>query len=140
MTEWCSVHWYVKSFNHYRTDIQYLAQETTDDINTHKCLIVFQEGADDDVQLEVEDAVRLAAEEYRGDELIKFYWANDATSALSANIREACRLGEVSDRPTMILLDVKNDGTFYVSQDKNITAATIKFFLLDYRNGPKQQI
>jgi nucleoredoxin len=121
--------------------MRYLAEETTDDINTHKCLIVFQEGVDMDVQIEVENAVRMSAEEYRGDELIKFYWANDATSALSGNIREACRLGEVTDVPTMILLDVKNDGTFYVSKDRNITTATIKLFLLNYSNdGNRQQI
>ena len=118
----------------------FFAQETTDDINTHKCLIVFQEGVDMDVQIEVENAVRMSAEEYRGDELIKFYWANDVSSALSGNIREACRLGEVTDTPTMILLDVKNDGTFYVSKDRSITTATIKFFLLNYSNGTRQQI
>ena len=93
-----------------------------------------------DLQTEVENAVRTSAEEYRGDELIKFYWANDVSSALSGNIREACRLGEVTDTPTMILLDVMNDGTFYVSKDRSITTATIKFFLLNYSNGTRQQI
>lgn len=109
-----------------------LGVDTTDDINTHKCLIVFQEGVCDDVQLAAEEAVRVAAEEYRGDEFIKFYWANDPDNSLSRNIRKACRLGDVADTPTMVLLDVKNDGTFYVSEDKNITATTIKFFLLNY--------
>jgi len=115
-------------------------EETTDDINTHKCLIVFQEGTDEELQEEGENAVRMVAEEYRGDELIKFYWANDADSALPTNIRDACRLGVATDTPTMILLDVRNNGTFYVSPDDEITVASIKFFLLNYKELTEQHI
>ena len=72
--------------------------KTTDDINTHKCLIVFHEGGDDEEQMDEEDTVRDAAEEYRGkgDEFIKFYWACDAEAPLSSNIRQACQLGPIS--------------------------------------------
>jgi len=121
--------------------------KTTDDINMHKCLVVFHEGGDENDQLDVEDAVRDAAEEYHpGDEYIKFYWAFDATSALAASIRNACQLGDAEDEltdvpvPTMVLLDIKNDGYFYVSDEIDITPETIKSFITNYKSARRGQI
>jgi hypothetical protein len=114
--------------------------KTTDDINTHKCLIVFLEGGDDNEQMDVEDAIQDAAEEYVGDELIKFYWACDADAPLCANIRRAVRLGPIDGTPTMVLLDIPSDGAFYVSPEKDITAEAISQFLSTYMNLPRGQI
>ncbi|KAG7369035.1 redoxin domain protein [Nitzschia inconspicua] len=116
--------------------------KTTDDINTHKCLIVFHEGGDDEEQMDIEDAVRDAAEEYRGDgdDFIKFYWACDPDAPLSSNIRQACQLGPISDVPTMILLDIPNDGTFFVSDAEEITTETIVSFLSNYNECRRGQI
>lgn len=111
--------------------------KTTDDINTHKCLVVFHEGGDEDEQMEVEYAVRDAAEEYRptdGDELVKFYWALNPDAPLSANIRKACNLGPIGDLPSMVLLDIPNDGTYYVSEERDITEDTIVEFLGNYQD------
>lgn len=107
--------------------------KTTDDINTHKCLIVFHENGDEEEQFDVEYAVKDASEEYRGDEFIKFYWAFDQEVGMAANIWEACGLLD-SEVPTMVLLDVKNDGAFYVSDEAEITPETIKFFLMNYES------
>jgi hypothetical protein len=90
---------YITDFPFYPKPWGDLCKKTDDRINTHKCLIVFHEGGDDEEQMEVEDAVREAAKEYRGDELIKFYWACDCDAPLSANIRQACHLGEAGDSP-----------------------------------------
>jgi nucleoredoxin len=109
--------------------------KTTDDINTHKCLVVFHEGGDEDDQMEVEYAVRDAAEEYRsGDELVKFYWACDPEAPLSANIRKACNLGPVGNLPSMVLLDIPNDGIYYVSEERDITEDSIIEFLGNYQD------
>jgi hypothetical protein len=107
--------------------------KTIDDINTHKCLIVFHENGDEEEQFEVEYAVRDASEEYTGDEYIKFYWAFDQEMGMAANIWDACGL-EDSNQPTMILLDIKKDGVFYVSDETEITPETIKFFLMNYKS------
>lgn len=114
--------------------------KTTDDINTHKCLIVFHEGGDDEEQLDVEDAVKEAAVEYRGDEFIKFYWACDGDAPLSANIRQACQLGPVRDTPSMVLLDIPDDGTFFLSDEHEITSETIQSFLSHYQQCQRGQI
>jgi len=110
---------------------------TTDDINTHKCLIVFHENGGMDEQDEVEEAVKQAAIDYRGDEIIKFYWAFDDEAPLCATTRQACDL-EFSEEATMVLLDMPNDGAFYVSEETEITVDTIKLFLMN--NGERQQI
>lgn len=115
--------------------------KTTDDINTHKCLVVFHEGGDEEEQMDLEYAVRDAAEEYRGgDELVKFYWAFDPDAPLSANIRQACELGPIGDVPAMVLLDIQNDGTYYVSDDQEITEHTILEFLANYKDCPQGNI
>lgn len=108
--------------------------KTTDDINTHKCLVVFHEGGDEEEQMDVEYAVRDAAEEYRSDELVKFYWACDANAPLSANIRKACNLGPIGDSPSMVLLDIPNDGIYYLSDEQDITVETINEFLSNFKN------
>ena len=115
--------------------------KTTDDINTHKCLVVFYEGGDEEEQMDVEYAVRDAAEEYRSDDegLVKFYWACDPDAPLSANIRKACNLGPIGDLPSMVLLDIPNDGTYYVSDEQDIiTEETIIEFLSNYKNCSTQ--
>jgi nucleoredoxin len=114
--------------------------KTTDDINTHKCLIVFYDGGDENEQMDIEDAVRDAAEEYRGDEFIKFYWACNPDAPLASNIRRACKLGDVSDVPAMVLLDIPDDGNFYVSEETEITAVSIVNFLSHYQDCQKGQI
>jgi len=111
---------------------------TTDDINMHKCLIVFHEGGDENEQMDVEDAVQEAAEDYYGDDYIKFYWANDPESPLAINIRQVCDLGEIREEPTMVLLDIKDDGAYYVSKETEISLETIKFFLLNYKDSEQQ--
>lgn len=125
----------------YITDFPYYPKpwgdlcKTTDDINSHKCLVVFHEGGDEEEQMEVEYAVRDAAEEYRsGDELVKFYWACNPNAPLSANIRKACNLGPIGDLPSMVLLDIPNDGIYYVSDERDITEDTIIEFLGNYKD------
>ena len=125
----------------YITDFPYYPKpwgdlcKTTDDINTHKCLVVFHEGGDEEDQMEVEYAVRDAAEEYRsGDELVKFYWACNPDAPLSANIRKACNLGPIGDLPSMVLLDIPNDGMYYVSDERDITEDSIIEFLGNYED------
>lgn len=110
---------------------------TTDDINTHKCLIVFHEFGDPGLQDSIEDAIKQAAADYRGDELVKFYWAYDEEAPICANTRNACNL-EPREEPTMVLLDMPGDAGYYVSSETEITPATIKWFLVN--KGERQQI
>mmetsp|Transcript_7656 Transcript_7656/g.8894 ORF Transcript_7656/g.8894 Transcript_7656/m.8894 type:complete len:423 (-) Transcript_7656:222-1490(-) len=114
--------------------------KTTDDINTHKCLVVFHEGGDEEEQMDIEYAVRDAAEDYRSDELVKFYWACNADAPLCANIRNACNLGPIRELPSMVFLDIPNDGTYFVSDEKDITQETIIEFLSSYKNCRRGKI
>jgi nucleoredoxin len=128
---------YISDFPYYPKPYGDLCR-TTDDINMHKCLIVFHEGGDPEDQDEIEETVKQAADEYRGDELIKFYWANDPEAPLALNTRQACHLGVVGAEPTMILLDIPDDGAYYVSEETDITVATVMYFLVN--KSERQQI
>jgi nucleoredoxin len=128
---------YISDFPYYPKPYGDLCR-TTDDINSHKCLVIFHEGGDDEEQEEIEDIVKQAAEEYRGDEIIKFYWAFDFEAPLAINIRQACCLGPIGEKPSMVLLDIPEDGAFYASGEEEISVDIIKFFLVNH--GERQQI
>ena len=71
---------------------------------------------------------------------MKFYWACDPDAPLSSNIRQACELGPVTDIPTMVLLDIPNDGNFFVSYAEEVSEESILSFLNNYKECRRGQI
>ena len=100
---------------------------TSDDINDFKCLVVFHEGGDDEEQGDIQEAVKFAAEQYDGTD-VKFFWALE-DKILTKSVRQAVGLGPPTDEPKMILLDVANHGSYYVSSDTGITSDAILNFV-----------
>ena len=109
---------------------------TSDDINDFKCLVVFHEGGDDEEQEDIVDAVKFAAEQYHGDD-VKFFWALD-DKGLVKNVRRAVDLGPPTDEPKMVLLDIGDHGSYYVSSETDITSDNILKFVKD--PGTKREI
>jgi nucleoredoxin len=102
--------------------------KATVDINTCKCVIVFHEGGDDGEQEDLQEALQMVAENYTGTDGIKFYWATSPTG-LSKTVREALKLGAVRDEPLMILLDIPDQGAYYVSGANEITMEAVSDFV-----------
>lgn len=101
---------------------------TTHDINTTKCLIVFHETGDDEEQEDVVEAVKMAAENYKGNDTVKFYWALQPTG-LPSNVRSAMGLHKMKDEPMMVLLDIPDNGTYYLSEETDISIDSILKFV-----------
>jgi hypothetical protein len=110
---------------------------TADDINDWKCLVIFHEGGDDEEQEEVMDAVKFAAEQYDGTD-VKFFWALDV-KGLTRNVRKVVNLGPPTEKAQMILLDIADHGSYYVSDETDhITSDSILQFVRE--PGTKREI
>ncbi len=70
----------------------------------------------------------MVAENYTGTDGVKFYWATSPTG-LSKTVREALKLGAVRDEPLMILLDIPDQGAYYVSGANEITMEAVSDFV-----------
>jgi nucleoredoxin len=128
---------YISDFPYYPKPYSDL-NATSDDINDFKCLVVFHEGGDDEEQEQIVDAVKFAAEQYDGDEPVKFFWALD-DKGLVKNVRRAIDLGPPAEEPKMVLLTIADHGSYYVSKEEtNITSDNILKFIKD--PGTKREI
>jgi nucleoredoxin len=87
---------------------------TPSDINDHRCIIVFHEGGDDEEQEDVVDAIKAASAQYP--DLI-MYWAT-TVSQVTQSVRGALTLGAITPNPILILLDIPDNGGYYVCENK----------------------
>jgi nucleoredoxin len=113
--------------------------KSTDDINTCKCLIVFHEAGDDAEHEDIQETLKMVAENYAGTDGVKFYWATSPTG-LSKTVRTALKLGAIGDKPLMVLLDIPDQGAFYVSDATEITMEVVSDFVKSNGGGERQQL
>jgi len=79
-------------------------------INHQKCLMVFFENGDDEEQRELKKLMNSIAEDHG----VRALWAMQP-SEMSETLRLICQLG--SSEPRVILLDLPDNGAYYVMQD-----------------------
>ena len=99
-----------------------------EDINDKKCLVVFHENGDDDEQEEVVDVVKAVAEERNDGDDISYYWCNNP-KGLGQRVREVIKMKEIGEDPLVVLLDVPDQGGFYVSQESDFSKDSVTKFL-----------
>lgn len=109
---------------------------TTADINNFRCVIIFDEAADSEEQEDTEEALKMAAERCP-DKQVRFLWAHDA-SGLSKTVRNALKLGPITEKPTMVLLDIPDQGGFYTNEGDEITLESVVKFMNN--PGTRKQI
>lgn len=102
--------------------------KSTDNINTGRCLIVFHEAGDDEEQEDIQESLQMVAENYTGTDGLKFYWAISPVG-LSKTVREALKLGAIQDKPLMIILDIPDQGVYYISDATDISIETVAAFI-----------
>lgn len=117
----------------------------TEDLNTHRFLIVFHEGGDDHEQDEIREAIESAssichksssaASVPRGNTIKLCYAFN--TSGLCESLRSVLRLGPPREEPTMVFLNIPDSGAFYVCPpDTEVTSESI----LNFMKSPGQRL
>ena len=61
-----------------------------------------------------------------------------APGGLGGAVRDALRLGSISEEPVLVLMDIPDAGSFYVSDVKEITVDSILAFMKN--PGTKQKL
>jgi hypothetical protein len=98
-----------------------------DGIEEHRSLVIFCESEDDDEQQEIVEAIKKAAES-KSDH--RFFYVTQP-AGIATQIRKLLKIENKLDGVTMVLLDIPDNGGFYISDEDNITAETIEKFLAD---------
>lgn len=110
---------------------------TTHQIHNVKAVVIFCEYCDDCEQADVEGALRCAAQSYKGQDDLKFFWVCQPT-VFSETLRGTLSLptsksGNIAlqecTRPVMVYLDFLDDGSYYVAAGCEITSESILTFL-----------
>lgn len=105
------------------------------DINGELSLCVMMEGCDAKTSAAAVDVLKPIAEAAKaaGDSTLFLYAS--ATGGPTPQIRKLCSLGEPSATPTMVLMDIPDEGGFYVADATEVTAESVNGFLAAYRAG-----
>ena len=56
-----------------------------------------------------------------------------ANGTVSEHVRKLTKLGDPSVKPSLLILDIPDNGGYYVKQDTEVTVATVKAFVQLYR-------
>lgn len=99
----------------------------TDSLGGTKSLVILNEYGDDDEQSETVDLVKAVAETLK-DKGIDSYYAIESKN-LVPKVRTLCKIESKTDEAVMILLDIPDNGGYYVSDDKDITVEGILKFV-----------
>jgi len=117
---------YISEFPYHPKTFSDLSQ-SSDAINKFKCLLVFHEGGDDEEQDDIKQAVTTVAQSC-SDKNLRFFWAT-SSDGMAEDVRNFLNLGPVKEKPLMVLVDIPDDGSYYISSETNITADTIRAFM-----------
>lgn len=110
--------------------------KASDNINNVRCLIVFHESGDDEEQEAIQQALQ-AVPEHCENKKTRLFWANSPTG-LSKSVREAIKLDPVKNDPVMVLLDIPDQGGYYVCDQTDISLDSILAFMSN--PGERRQI
>jgi len=122
-------------------DLTTTAECNGSDINETPALIALVEGCDDDAQAEAVQALTTVATELAlagkaspdGPDAICFY--AKTTDGVVGRVRELTKLKTPSEKPTLLLLDIPDQGGFYVTEKDELDAAAIREFLASWKSG-----
>lgn len=98
---------------------------SADDLNEKKSVIVFCENGDDEEQDQLINTMKEVAST---DQDVSYYWSM-SPEGLGKKIREVVNMKEMKDDPEMIILDIPDNGGYYISTETNITAENIRAFV-----------
>jgi len=112
-----------------------LSHDDPDGINEELCVLAMLEGCD---KTAVDAAMAAmtplaAAAKAKGDTTMWF--VASASEGPAPQIRKLAQLGEPTGKPQLLLLDIPDDGGFYVSEATEVTAEAVSALLDGHRQG-----
>lgn len=105
-------------------------------INEEVCFCVMAEGCDADMQAKLLEAETALSEETKaaGGETTLFFVATKKGEGPVDQIRKLTQLGDPNGKPQLVILDIPDDGGYYV-YDGDVDAAAMGKFLAAYKAG-----
>jgi len=113
---------------------------SADEIESTKSLVIFHEGGDDDEQDQIKEIAKQVASKIKEDEKHKdmdILWAL-SDKGLGPRIRQLTGLPKVSEDPSMLILDLPDEGGYYKSDVTDITVENVMAFIKD--SGARLQL
>jgi len=112
-----------------------MVAEGPGDINEETTLCAMMEGCEAATSAAARAVLEQVAAEYKakGEEITFLYAAE--TGGPTAQIRQLTKLGEPTAAPQLCLIDIPDEGGFYVSPATEITRDTVTAFLAAYKSG-----
>jgi len=113
-----------------------LVNMTTDGpegINEELSLCVMLEGCDEKTTAQAQAVLEKIAEASKAAKEDTLFFFAPAVGQITGRIRELTNLGKPTDKPVMALLDIPDDGGYYVSPATEITEETVSGFLAAYK-------
>jgi len=112
-----------------------MVAEGPGDINEELTLCAMMEGCDTAVATAALEALEPLAAAYRSrGEEVSFLYAREVGGP-TAQIRALTGLGEPTKSPQLVLMDIPDNGGFYVAPASEVTADTLTAFLDAYKSG-----
>lgn len=99
----------------------------SDGINTKRCLVVFCEGCDDDEQAEVVELVKTVSEKMK-DQNMGFFYATGPGGIVN-QVRKALKMEKNTNDVAMVLLDIPDNGGYYLNAATDLSESVIKAFI-----------
>ena len=110
---------------------------TTHDINKSKSIVVFSEFCDDCEQEDLQETLKCASASYQGSEDVKFFWVVQPTE-FTQTLRAALKLPSRQEKALMVLLDLHDDGAYYVSPSEDVSIQSVLDFV--HHPGIRMQV
>jgi len=121
-------------------DLATTAECNGSDINESPSLIMLMEGCDDSTQEELKSAMGAVASEIAaagkasadGPAAICFFACTG--DGVVGRVRELCKLTP-SDKPTLLMLDIPDNGGYYVAKETDLSVEKIRAFFDSWKSG-----
>merc|ERR1711998_757394 len=111
------------------------AGQGLDGINEELSLCVMLEGCEQAVKDAAKAVLQPIAEARKAAKEDTLFYYAPSSDGPTGKIRELTQLGEPSATPKLVLLDIPDNGGFYVSEATEVTADTVNTFLDMYKAG-----
>jgi len=122
-------------------DLATTAECNGSDINEKPALVALLEGCNREVQKAAQAAIATVAAEVAAagkacadGPLVICFFAHESKGVVP-RVRELCSLATPTEKPTLLLLDIPDNGGFYVSLETELTAESVRGFLASYQSG-----
>lgn len=110
------------------------ATDGPDGLNEEACVCILMEGCDAAVQKAIYEAATAVAEKAKAAGAEELYFVSTQSGdQVAGQIRKLTKVGDASATPQMVLMDIPDSGSFYVSDATTVDAASIEAFLAAYK-------